>query len=207
MALDRRRAAARSKRREKRPPRKLPLPQLPGERWLPYADLPEYQVSNLGRVRSIKRHGKTRGRVLSLTANSDGYLQASMRVGETRLTRSVHVMVLETFDVARPFDERGNPMEGSHINGDQTNNTLENLEWESTIDNRARKSDHGTAATALSAIDARIIYRMKSTSASQRQIAKAWGVSQVTVHHIQSGQTWAVRIRNSRHMVPDFTMD
>lgn len=78
-----------------------------------------YQVSNDGRVRSLKR-----GKILTLREHHKGYLQVHLRVNGKDITPKVHRLV------ARAFIENPNNLpQVNHINGDKTDNRTENLEW------------------------------------------------------------------------------
>ena len=112
------------------------------EEWRATADS-RYEVSNLGRVRSLDRvtqksDGKlmrTKGKVLVPHQHPLGYLMVAFSSGVgNKKTMKVHRLVAEAF-CNRP--------EGcdvvDHIDGDNSNNRVENLRWttqERNIDNR-----------------------------------------------------------------------
>lgn len=79
-----------------------------------------YQVSNLGRVRSIKR-----SKILSPCKNSLGYRTVSLCNNGSKKTISVHVLVwrmFKGFEVIKGFDV-------DHIDNDKGNNRLDNLQY------------------------------------------------------------------------------
>ena len=80
-----------------------------------------YQVSNLGRVKSLKRHEE---KIMTPQANRFGYLLAHFRVNGKDKMKAVHRVVAESF-IPNPDNKR----EINHINGDKTDNRVENLEW------------------------------------------------------------------------------
>lgn len=80
-----------------------------------------YEVSNLGRVRSLK-YGK--GRVLCGSNNGAGYLQVVLSKNSKRKDCAVHRLVAEAF-IPNPD---GLP-QINHIDEDKTNNCVWNLEW------------------------------------------------------------------------------
>ena len=90
-----------------------------------------YQVSNLGRVRSLARwikckDGKTiyrKGRILKPQPAS-GYRQVILSVNGEKKWFSVHRLVAETF-IPNP----DNLPEVNHKNEDKYDNRVENLEW------------------------------------------------------------------------------
>ena len=103
------------------------------EIWLPiegYENL--YEVSNLGRVRSlertvIKKNGVTRkfhGKILKPGTRRDGYL--SVQLCKNGIVRSflIHRLVSTAF---LPTSDK--KFQVNHLDEDKTNNTVENLEW------------------------------------------------------------------------------
>lgn len=88
-----------------------------------------YQISDLGRVRSlnrkVKRSGKTmtlQGVVLKPQKSSNGYLFVALSKGGETKQLLIHRLV------ANAFMPNG-AGEVNHIDEDKTNNTLSNLEW------------------------------------------------------------------------------
>ena len=118
------------------------------ERWVPIPGCPGYEVSDLGRVRSIDRMvtntlGQTRtlrGRVLATPPVCKGYPMVTLGKAGNRL---VHQLVLEAFVGPRP---PGIPV--CHNDGDRTNNHLNNLRYDSPSENMYDVVRHGRHAMA-----------------------------------------------------------
>lgn len=116
------------------------------EEWRDIAGLEgRYQVSNLGRVKSLDReeyradaHGgyatfKYKGKLLSLVKSSKGYNIVAL--GKNRPWVSVHRLVAEAFipnPENKPFI--------NHIDGDRINNRVANLEWCTNQENQLHAS-------------------------------------------------------------------
>lgn len=95
-----------------------------------------YEVSNIGRVRSLKR-ATTSGRCLKQEADKDGYMRLTLSKAGVPYLRSVHRLVAEAFCK--------NPMElpyVNHKNEDKADNRAENLEWCTAQYNTTYKGAH-----------------------------------------------------------------
>ena len=91
-----------------------------------------YQVSNLGRVKSlgriiVTRYGKTQTiyeRVLKIKIHKFGYLEVSLHSNGKSKTYKVHRLVAEAF-IPNP----DGLLEVNHIDENKSNNRVDNLEW------------------------------------------------------------------------------
>lgn len=85
-----------------------------------------YQVSNLGNVRSFPRKGTHSKEItiLKYEFNHKGYKQVGLTKKCKVHTKRIHRLVAETF-ISNPE----NKLQVNHINGDKTDNRVENLEW------------------------------------------------------------------------------
>ena len=122
------------------------------EKWLPVVGYEgDYEVSDLGRVRSLDRFDarghRIQGRMLSLVAQAasgpSSRRTVSLHRGGRQSTRLVHHLVLEAFVGDRP-----DGTEACHWDGDPSNNELSNLRWDSHKANEADKFRHGTHVNA-----------------------------------------------------------
>src|SRR5260370_41923742 len=84
-----------------------------------------YVVSNLGRVKSLRRtivgvDGKSRTqreRIMSGSIKSNGYLHVSLRkTGEKQLKRHVHLLVATAFLPEKAISEEVNHLDGNKLN-------------------------------------------------------------------------------------------
>ena len=110
-----------------------------------WKDIPEYkglyQVSNLGRVKSLPRivnNGRSYGRfvltkekVMKQRHDKDGYLRITMTKNGKQKVISVHRLVALAF-----IPNNENKKQINHINGIKDDNRIENLEWCTNSENQ-----------------------------------------------------------------------
>lgn len=81
----------------------------------------KYQVSNLGRIKSLTKCGE---KILKHLKNNKGYMRVNLYINSKRSVLLIHRLMAETF-IPNP-----NQYEFvHHIDGDPTNNSIKNLEW------------------------------------------------------------------------------
>ena len=109
----------------------------------------KYQVSNLGRIKSLARnikggHWNTNRwfseKILSLCKRGPGYLGVCLCENDKKKTYLVHRIVLQAF-----VDNTGNKPESNHIDGNKHNNRVDNLEWSTRSDNEIHAYKMGLA--------------------------------------------------------------
>lgn len=121
-----------------------------GEEWRPVVGWGEfYEVSNLGRVRSLDRvflckdgrHRGRQGRILSLKARAKqgGYPLVSLHAGGYTRTAKVHLLVAYAFLGPRPSGLRVR-----HRDGNPLNNKVDNLCYGTQSQNIKDSVAHGT---------------------------------------------------------------
>jgi hypothetical protein len=110
-----------------------------------------YQVSSMGRVRSMPRYVKCRagkerlakGRIRkTVPYGNGGYLSVTLSVGNNFSTHPVHRLVAMTFLPAIPGKTAVN-----HKDGHKLNNRVENLEWCTFAENTKHGYDMGLIKT------------------------------------------------------------
>jgi len=159
------------------------------ERWRQVPGYKDYDVSDLGRIRSWKG-GKSR--LMKTRKGTDGYPRVTLQnaAGEKCVER-VHLLVARAFLGAA----RGRLVR--HKDGNKARPRLSNLEYGSYLDNKLDKHRHGTdqvgernSQAELIGKHARQIYKLKGKQ-TQKDIADMFGISRQAVSDIHRGITWA----------------
>lgn len=102
-----------------------------------------YEVSDLGRVRSLPR-ATTKGRVLKpYISKHNGYCYVTLSKNNNRASKRVHTLIMSAFN---PIDKKPGYDKNHTINhkdGDKTNNRLSNLEWLTQSENQIHAFQNG----------------------------------------------------------------
>lgn len=159
-----------------------------------------YSVSNRGRVRSEplarRRSGRQRGRILSPSADSKGYLCFRVCVpGQPSRQWKVHRAVALAF-----LGEPESGQQVNHRNGRKTDNRVENLEYVSCRENIRHcwanglhgiehcqgEASHRAKLTEEAVRTIRIEYPSQTLS----QLATRFGVTKQAIWHVVKRKTW-----------------
>jgi DNA-binding CsgD family transcriptional regulator len=161
----------------------------------------KYQVSSLGRVRSLERefvytHNNRlvkrllRGKILTPRNKANGYL--AVMFGMKQKDRYIASLVLETFVGKRP---QGYQIH--HKNGDKTDNSVKNLGYVTisenirhAIDSGLNKGNKGKKWHVLSEKEVSKIKRTHKGGMTNNKIAEIIGVSPITVGRVLRGMTF-----------------
>lgn len=116
-----------------------------------------YQVSNLGRIKSLERIVKSRGngtmvikeRILRPSLNGSGYPIVGLSKESESTSYIVHRLVAEAF-IPNP----DNLSDVNHINQDKTDNRVDNLNWMSHKDNL----NYGSRNEKIAAKNSKAVY-------------------------------------------------
>lgn len=163
----------------------------------------EYEVSNLGRIRSTKkliykRNGSTYTRiskVLKPALSTDGYLKGSVCFMRKMVPYTLHRLVAEAF-----CEKKSDALEVNHINGIKNDNRAENLEWVTHSENCKHSFDIGlqkpkrgslNGMSKLTDDQVRMVRKMKSDGGrfwGRNEIAKELGIAPKHLQKIVNGK-------------------
>jgi hypothetical protein len=164
-----------------------------------------YDVSSLGRVRSLERlvpsmnrHGPfqkiVRGKILKGNDIPAGYKRMNLcKNGKARIV-NVHLIVAEAYLGPRPSSHVCR-----HLNGYPHDNRAVNLAWGTHKENARDMVKHGTTACGersgqakLTEADVRCIrHLLNNTELTQRGIGRIFDVKWSAIWKINNGKSWA----------------
>lgn len=164
-----------------------------------------YEVSNLGRVRSLARQAAYEridaysGRVIAVTRKHAGKLLRPGRTSTGHMTVSlgrgntqyVHVLVLTAFVGPCPYG-----MEGLHFDDVPANNRLGNLRWGTRSDNVKDAIRNGGFPLGVRHHMAKLteqqvaLIKAELPTKSTDRLALEHGVSGASIRQIKRGETW-----------------
>lgn len=153
------------------------------EIWKTITKFEEYQISNLGNVKSLK-FGKER------------YLKAIKRSGYLRVELnskafSIHRLVAQEF-----INNPENKEQINHINGIKHDNRLENLEWCTQSENikhaittglKISSKGEKNGASKLKESD---IFEIRKSDLSSRNLGLIYGVDKSIILDVKNLKTW-----------------
>lgn len=158
------------------------------EEWRQSLSAPGYEISDLGRVRSIKTK-----RLLKPHKTDKGYLRVSVMVLRRQRHMKVHRLVCEAFWGAAPSPEH----EVAHYDGERANNAPDNLRWATREENWADRFRHGTDICGskhhnakMTEEHARLALEWKRQGMTYREIGERCGVSKWAIMDIFKGRGW-----------------
>lgn len=124
---------------------------------------------------------------------NNGYLRVTLSESESRVIRSVHSVILETFAGKCPPG-----FVGRHLNDDQMNNRITNLQWGTPRENmddavrngRTTKGERNCNAklTATDVQEIRDSYA--SGGVTQAELAETYSVGSTVISEVVRGGTW-----------------
>lgn len=165
--------------------------QLVNEEWRPipgYESL--YQISNLGRVKSIFKDGSSS--IRALQTGAAGYLTIALSKQRKPKTYLIHRLVAASF-CANPYNKKI----VNHKDGNRQNNKFDNLEWTTIRENNIHGSQfkkkipysQGSKNIGAKLNEQQVVSIYQSTD-SAKNLAKQFRVSETTIYFIKTKKTW-----------------
>ena len=158
------------------------------------AIMPNYLINQCGKIYSTMRGGE---RELKQTTHNLGYKRVGLQISGKQKHFYVHRLVAETF-IPNP---KNKPFI-NHIDGNKTNNCVDNLEWCTHKENIIHAIKYGlkrpnygetnglAKLTWVKVEQIRHIYNIQKTP--MYVLGKIFGVSGTTIYNIIKNKTWKV---------------
>lgn len=164
-----------------------------------------YQVSNLGRVKSLARirvcsNGNKlpiKERILQGHTDTKGYIQVELKTAQSRNIKCVHRLVAEAF-----IENPENKEQVNHIDGNKKNNCVDNLEWCTCTENirhawanGLHNAFHGEEHPNSKLTNEQVIWIKENYKKGDREfgasaISRRLGVSISPIYNIIHGKGW-----------------
>jgi len=151
-----------------------------------------YQVSNLGKVKSLGNEFSRKERLLKPSLQSKGYLTVVLQKNGIRNMVLVHRLVAEYF-VSNPL----NKPQVNHINGVKTDNNIENLEWvfhrenlDHAIKNNLTLKGEENRNSKLKDVDVVKIHSLLQKGITTKELSESYNVSYSTIDGIRTNRYW-----------------
>lgn len=171
------------------------------EKWLPVKGFEGfYEVSDLGRVRSLPRMSRVNsiskgkrlmgGKIRLGSPDRGGYMRLQLTALGKVTHAAVHTLVLEAF-----IGPKQKGQVARHLDGNPSNNTLQNLCWGTHLENMQDRKQHGRysvgedhVSSKLTNEQARYIY---DSELSGSELASMFNVGNSTISRIKKGKVFA----------------
>lgn len=157
-----------------------------------------YQVSSLGRVRSLDRmvrsavksgYRTSRGIVMRQDVGRFGYCRVPLSMKRKTVAYLIHRLVATAF-IPNP----NNHPAVNHIDGNKLNNAVENLEWITHQGNIIHSIGLGLTKIGDShpraILNSEQVAFIRSSKEKGRRLAERFGVKEVTISAIRHNRIW-----------------
>ncbi len=189
----------------------LDINDLDGETWKIIKDFPDYQISNLCRIKSFKKHNGIDKRILKQYKDRKEYFYIVLYKNKKSKHKLVHILLYETFNDYKLKDDECI----HHKDENRKNNNLDNFRLMTKKDHLSlhhknkiiskkirklwskKRKRENNSNSKLKDGEVWLIKKIldsdyyKSGRINQTFIGKMFGVNQMTISHIKTGKLWS----------------
>ncbi len=169
------------------------------EVWKKILGYEDYEVSNLGRVKSLEKTDfmhrnnsyRTRKEKIMKNGVSNGYKSVCLYKNKKSKTFTIHRLVLSSF-----VDNVENKKEVNHIDGNKYNNILENLEWCTSSENSIHAIKNGLQIIKKgekqpnSKLKDFEVIEIRNSHLTLKELSKMYNISISVVCSIKNRKSW-----------------
>lgn len=170
------------------------------EEWRPISGFEgQYEVSNIGRVRSMDRYVlmnianikpymmRIRGKLMRQFLHNEGYLYLTL----SSLNKKTKCLVARLVALAFIARIDGKPTV-NHINAIKTDNRVENLEWASHVDQMKHAAMNGLTKHGFPKLSTQDVETIRKSKATSKMLSAGFGVTTQTIRAIRNGRERAI---------------
>ena len=169
------------------------------EEWKNIPEFEGYQISNIGRVRSIdrfsgNRKGIIKGKELVQTSNKRRYLEVRLFKNNKSTAKVIHRLVANAF-IPNPESKP----QVNHIDGNKLNNRVDNLEWMSNSENQKHayslglqpsRAGENNSKAKLTDKDVTLLKELYNSGKSVVEVSKSTNINLSLIRQIIYGRSW-----------------
>lgn len=159
------------------------------EIWKDIIGYDQYQINNYGKVKTIANKASRKERILKLLKHPKGYFRVGLYKNKKCRYFFIHRLVAKHF-----IENPGNKQTVNHIDGDKSNNTVENLEWNTYRENMNHAINNKISAcgerNGRSKLTQKQVEEIRNSPLNQYQLAKIYNVAQGTISRIKIKKGW-----------------
>lgn len=158
------------------------------EKWVPIPSFEGlYEVSDLGRIKSLKRKGKKKEIFHLITYDNYGYAKTNLsKEGVLSFVR-IHRLVGLLF-VENPYPDEYKYLR--HLNDNKGDARAVNLKWGTQKQNVADYHGNGLNVYSRSKLTKKQILEIYNSSELPKELASRYNVTSRTIYQIKIGETW-----------------
>ena len=145
---------------------------------------PDYQVSNLGRVLSLR--DKTKPLIMKVSKSPDGRRTVVVRNDESKRTFRLSTLVALVHIGPRPEG-----LEIAHEDGDLNHNCVTNLSYKTHAENERDKRRHDTVCGKLTPRHVKVIRGLYKCDFTVKRLTEIFNVHRRTIWSVVTKDTWA----------------
>lgn len=155
------------------------------EQWKIIVGYPDYQVSDMGRVKSTKK-GE---RILKPFIDRYGYCWVSFSGDSKKVNARITSLVADAWIGPLP-----DGLERAHDNGDSTDNRVVNIRYKTPTENNRDRIRHGTIPkgeiASNAALKAEQVKQIFTSSEPDSILSLKYGVSRYAIWAVKTGKNW-----------------
>jgi hypothetical protein len=169
------------------------------EIWKPVPGFSRYEVSSLGQIRSMSYQNMKIIKELKPAPDNYGYLKTMLKRDDGKYcTIAIHRIIAITF-----LGEKPSPLhQVNHKNGDKSNNSIDNLEYCTKIENirhawanglcgsRSGSNNSQSILTESQVLEIRAHAKKHGHRYGNKELAQKYGVSRDLIQRIVNRRMW-----------------